>query len=115
MESGSSRLAAEHCQGHYRFFVSADDSVEVFLDGNLLLRETRCDVHSCLLAKQWSHLEFSKYGNLAANLRDCFISLLLIGFKTAVFKWLDCADCAVGATSPSKGFEAGRRQFEGKG
>ncbi|CAE7183383.1 Rs1 [Symbiodinium pilosum] len=36
--------------GHYRFFVSADDSVEVFLDGNLLLRETRCDVHRDLTA-----------------------------------------------------------------
>ncbi|CAE7887193.1 Rs1, partial [Symbiodinium sp. KB8] len=36
--------------GLYKFYVSADDSVEFFLDGNLVIQETRCGVHNDLEA-----------------------------------------------------------------
>ncbi|CAE7205596.1 Rs1 [Symbiodinium microadriaticum] len=43
--------------GLYKFYVSADDSVEFFLDGNLVIQETRCGVHSSLLEEVLSYYQ----------------------------------------------------------
>ena len=57
MLSGFLHWPVTSTEGLYKFYVSADDSVEFFLDGNLVIQETRCGVHSSLLEEVLSYYQ----------------------------------------------------------